>query len=372
MPRVSSTVAPAPWPPGRRRVVPAHDPLLDVRVVARPRRPHSVQARRSPSAGCPGSSAAAGPSPPPGAPGSRRRSGSRSPPAVGRAVRRRGPGSAPRHDERRCSCRRRRRDDGRRCTRCPTPRRPRRRATATPSTLGRDRDGVLGQVVEEVHGAVDRVDHPAHAGPAGLVVPLLAEEAVVGSCRPDPVPDQLLAVAVRLGDDVDVAGLRGGHLDRAPSPVPDQRRGLAGDLEGEVEQGLRHESTPPSAGRSPRGLGQQPSPQRSHQAWRLPTARRRGLLTALGRGALDQQRRGPSRRTAGPRRASPRGRRGGRASRPWPGPRCRGRRRPPCGRTRNRSGSARRPGTPSAASRSRWSLTSGSSHGTCGGPDLEQ
>ena len=109
-------------------------------------------------------------------------------------------------------------------------------------------------------------------------------------------------------------------------------------------------------------------------ARRLSRRRRPGRpgLAALDRGALDEQvahhRHEPR---VGARRRHPYGVEA-RAARPSPGPRCRGRRRPPCGRRRSRSGPARPSSTPSPASFSRWSLTSGSSHGTCGGPEREQ
>ena len=224
--------------------------------------------------------------------------------------------------------------------------------------LGRDRDGVLREAVEEVDGAVDRVDDPADPGGAGLVVALLAEEPVVGAGGADPAADQLLARPVDLGDHV---GRRWTWWrrpsTRSPAPLAHQRGRLAGDVDGELEQLGRSTVVARSARRRPApgggrrwGFGQQPAGQQVPPGLQ---AADRGAPRVLARARRRPARpagRGPWRRTAGRRRAWRPGRPAGRASRRWPGPRCRGRRRPPCGRRRSRSGPAPRPGAPCAAS----------------------
>ena len=194
---------------------------------------------------------------------------------------------------------------------------------------------------------------------------------------------------VGLGDDVDGAGLRAGDLDPLGSAAGRSARRPRGRWRGRGRAGLRGSgrsrghaagSTPSGStpgqlaerGQRARGLGQQPAAHRSQHG--RPAADRGPVdrLAALDRGPLDEQvahhRHEPG---VGARRRHPDGVQA-RAARRSPAPRCRGRRRPPCGRRRTRSGPARPSSTPSPASFSRWSLTSGSSHGTWGGPEREQ
>ena len=194
--------------------------------------------------------------------------------------------------------------------------------------LGRDRDRELQQPVEEVDGAVDRVDDPAHAARAGDVVALLAEHGVVGPRREEPGPDQLLRRPVGQGDDVDVAGLGGRDVDPAGAVLTDQDGRFPGDGQrqvGELLRAWRHASGS-AGGSSAPGRPRSAAPARARAAPRRTAGRDRPC------------------RPAGPRC---------RASRRWPAPPCRGRRRPPCGRRRTRPGSAprrrrRRPRAPRA------------------------
>ena len=147
--------------------------------------------------------------------------------------------------------------------------------------LGGDRHGVLRDAVEEVHGAVDRVDDPADAGGAGLVVALLAQEPVVGAGVEERPPDQPLGAPVGLGDHVDVAGLGGGdrrRRGRAPDSIsrPASRavRTASSSSSSASCAGSVTTSSPHRAGRSARGLGQQPTGQRSHSGPSAPTPAR--------------------------------------------------------------------------------------------------
>ena len=191
-----------------------------------------------------------------------------------------------------------------------------------------------------------------------------------------------LAGPVGLGDDVDRARLGGGDLDAArgaaarPARRPRGRspaRARAGRA-GRRGAGRRSRPRPHSAGRGAARVGaaarRADGPSRP-AGRRRPRARR--VSPALDRGPLEQQ--------VAHHRDEPRV--GARRSRPA------ATRRP------SRSAVAMRLGVevvddlhvvgdeadrdhhhrrrrPSPASSSRWSLTSGSSHGTCGGPDREQ
>jgi hypothetical protein len=127
----------------------------------------------------------------------------------------------------------------------------------------------------------------------------------------------------------------------------DQLAGLARGRHRQPEQVARPARSRGAAHRAPHrpasrraGLGQQPAGQRSQQGGSPPTApgrprrpARRRRVRAAAHGPWPRS--GHRFRTWGPVR------RAARAARPWPGPRCRGRRRPPCGRTRSRPGPAR-------------------------------
>ena len=223
--------------------------------------------------------------------------------------------------------------------------------------LGGDRDGVLRQPVEEVHRAVDGVDDPAHPGAARLAAGLLAEHRVVGTGGEQARADQLLAGAVDLGDDVGRAGLGVGDLDRRRAPLAHHRRRRAGHVEREGEQLGRsaRPSGPRRSSRSSRAAQRRHRPARvgaapdgAHVRRRPEAPDRRPVRSqpALGRRTLDQQvadHRDEPRVDAGRRRPRrPASTAGWRCR----SPRCRGPRRPPCGRTRTRRGRSPRRGSP--------------------------
>ena len=100
--------------------------------------------------------------------------------------------------------------------------------------LGGDADRPLRDAEEEVDGAVERVDDPAHAARALAVAALLPQDAVVGPGGRDPLADQPLGVVVGLGDEVG-------------------RRALGRDPQ------LRARGTPRAAARPPRGRPPRPA-----------------------------------------------------------------------------------------------------------------
>ncbi len=107
---------------------------------------------------------------------------------------------------------------------------------------------VEGDATGERLGPVDRVDDPAAAGGTRGLGLLLAEHAVVGEPGGDPFPDEALGVPIGGGDrravglavDGEVAGLE---------PAQGRLAGLAGDVDGEVEQ------RPVDRGRGGGGVG---------------------------------------------------------------------------------------------------------------------
>ena len=134
--------------------------------------------------------------------------------------------------------------------------------------FGGDRDGVARQPVEEVHGAVDRIHDPADARRAADVVALLPQECVVGPAAEDELAEKPLAGTVGLGNDVRGRRLGGGDLQRPPPPLAHQLSGCPGRVERNVPQAPYSSGAPHSAGRSPRGLGQQPT---GHRSGRYPS-----------------------------------------------------------------------------------------------------
>ena len=91
--------------------------------------------------------------------------------------------------------------------------------------LGRDRDRVGRDAVDEVHRAVDGVHHPPHRT-ASLRRPatLLAEDRLARPQFGQPIPDQLLGFGVSNGDRVGGAALRAQRgLDRSGSDTEDLR-----------------------------------------------------------------------------------------------------------------------------------------------------
>ena len=113
-----------------------------------------------------------------------------------------------------------------------TPRRARRRTT-TPGDrlavdLGRDRDGEAGVAVDEVGGAVDRVDHP-DARPSGLgrAAPSSPRTPSSGGPRADALHELGLDGPVDLGDQVGgrrlrLAGRRARSRPISRSRLPDR------------------------------------------------------------------------------------------------------------------------------------------------------
>ena len=100
------------------------------------------------------------------------------------------------------------------------------------SHLDPDRHRPLWDAVEEVHGAVDRVDDPGRTGPRRAGRALLAEHAV----RRPPLCQRLEQQPLDrlVGSRHDVGGARLGALDRDAGPHRQgERAGLAGQLGGE-------------------------------------------------------------------------------------------------------------------------------------------
>ena len=95
--------------------------------------------------------------------------------------------------------------------------------------LGGDRDAEARVAVEEVHGAVDGVDQPAHPGAAPAAAALLAEDRVGGPGLQQPADDQPLDGLVDVGHHVGGGRLGGGHLPRPLEPPADLAGRLSGD-----------------------------------------------------------------------------------------------------------------------------------------------
>jgi hypothetical protein len=68
--------------------------------------------------------------------------------------------------------------------------------------LQRDRDRPVRHGVEEVRGAVERVDDPAALGLPDLLAALLEQHPEVGPGAPELVADHLLGAPVGGGDEV--------------------------------------------------------------------------------------------------------------------------------------------------------------------------
>ena len=101
------------------------------------------------------------------------------------------------------------------------------------------RHGPLGNAVEEVDSAVERVDDPAEAARAGRSCALLAEHAVTRALLVQQADDERLGVAIRVRDGI---GLRALELDAgrgAVEAVDQQRARRVRGPHGEVEQGVR-------------------------------------------------------------------------------------------------------------------------------------
>ena len=212
------------------------------------------------------------------------------------------------------------------------------------------------EAVEEVDGAVDRVDDPAHAaGCRSTSSPSSPRNAVVGPAPPSTRP-RISASRPRsaCGDDVGRAGL-GVATRRRSARARGPAGGLAGDVDGEVAQlggragaVTRGHRRPQSAGASPRGLGQQPAgrgpsgPQRADRGAVDRSSPRSAAARSSSRSRTIATKRGSMPAVAARRAAAELARRS-------PAPRCRGRRRPPCGRTTKPIGTSTTAGTPSSA-----------------------
>ena len=223
-----------------------------------------------------------------------------------------------------------------------------------PVDFGGDRDRELREPVEVVDGAVDRIGDPADPAEAADVVALLADEAVVGPAA----EDQRRGSARSQARSAAVTTSCGSTWSRRPRrprarSLDDSSaaaRAASSARSQQVLRGRSSESAPQSAGRSPRGSGSSPPGRRSQRS--RPSDRpRRARRSRRARGRpLEQQvaHHGDEPRVdAGRRRAHERQ---AELARPSPPPRCRGRRRPPCGRRRTRSAPRPPPGTPLAGS----------------------
>lgn len=65
-----------------------------------------------------------------------------------------------------------------------------------------DRDGIVGETVNETRGSVDGVDHPAPGGTPGGPAGLLAEDAVFRITPPNRIDQKLFDPAVDLGHHI--------------------------------------------------------------------------------------------------------------------------------------------------------------------------
>src|SRR3954447_11012832 len=100
--------------------------------------------------------------------------------------------------------------------------------------LERDRDRPVRQAVEEVGGAVERVDDPAVVRRApGLDAALLHDEPVVGTAALELFLDQALGAAVGGGDEV------AGSLDRDLELL--DLAEVAGEQAGRARRGANHD-----------------------------------------------------------------------------------------------------------------------------------
>ena len=201
------------------------------RRTRRPARRPPTRGRRRPSrrAGCRARWAGSSPARRPvrGAPRRRTRTRSRSAPTPARRPRTRRSARRPAAHRRRASAV----NVSPRVGMCTTP-------TSVPSSSSQATlTAHVGQPEQVVHGAVERIHHPADARAAGDARPLLAQQAVVGPGREQPAADQRLGVAVGIGDQVGRGALRVDAGRRPPEALQQQpprppwrqtRRGRAG------------------------------------------------------------------------------------------------------------------------------------------------
>src|SRR4051812_26906727 len=105
--------------------------------------------------------------------------------------------------------------------------------------VARDADRPLRDAVEEVDGAVERVDDPADATRAGRPRTLLAEHAVARALVAQQADDQRLRVTIGIGDGIGLRALQLEAGGRSFEAVDQERPRSAGGPHGEVEQGVR-------------------------------------------------------------------------------------------------------------------------------------
>ena len=102
-----------------------------------------------------------------------------------------------------------------------------------------DRDGPLRDPVEEVHGAVERIDDPFEAGRADGSRALLADQGVARPLLAQEADDQRLGIAVGVRDRIGLGALVIDPGGRAVVALDEQRAGRVGGPHGEFEQGVR-------------------------------------------------------------------------------------------------------------------------------------
>ena len=91
-----------------------------------------------------------------------------------------------------------------------------------------------GDAGDEGAGAVDWVDDPAEAAGAGLVVPLLADDRMIGEALAEECADGEFGLAIGLGNGIETAGLLVVHSDG----LAEAGQGLGGGDLGRIQQGL--------------------------------------------------------------------------------------------------------------------------------------
>ena len=128
----------------------------------------------------------------------------------------------------------------------------------------------MRDAVEEVDGAVDRVDDPGEAARAASAPRLLAEERVVGPQLEKSAADERLGVAVDLRHDIHRGGLHVGDLDDAAARLGDPLGSLHGDAAGDGEErGVSHGWRVRDS--NPRRLSRLIYSQSLSGTWRIPT-----------------------------------------------------------------------------------------------------
>jgi len=107
--------------------------------------------------------------------------------------------------------------------------------------LQRDRDAVVGVAVQEIGGAVDRIDDPDVLAVVVQVrgrTRFLAEDGVVGVGFQQRLDDGLFRGLVDVGNEVVVAFFADGDAVEVERSAVDDGRGAAGGLDGRVEHGM--------------------------------------------------------------------------------------------------------------------------------------